>query len=595
MNLLTFIPKHIKKSKPVVYSLVAITIASVLILLSLLVFREKNTVQETAGPRESSGIEGFNGSQKTSGPQEIGTFHESTAVQGNDSLPENGFLKDIRDILYKPQRLTVTLIPETIRQGESYQLEVKNPDGSNYTGYLDFSLRLCDYYNPQNCSDHAGRWSDHYVQDGSVTVTTDKTFGLNYYYVRFRPSRSNVDWSNEVLSKVVPYQMDTFWNLKSGNYWMFEGTNNCLYNSDFTTCSYFPSPRTFTSKVEIETPENVCGTNTLPWRLTKSEEYGYWAPNNENIHHRWFLVPFEKQSNWETEFLWSKGYKVYTRDSANPFSSLVQFSEPSMQYGVHMTTKEQYRALYPPYILSPKQLNLGWSFKGSREQSMFEYFVHPFSEDFCKEYAMPEKCKENQCDRVWGSNSWSVDYARVNVETPVYKGPAIRIRFFEVNLREDWYLAEGIGLVKIAAKYFPKNVVFSIDDCSKLNPPDPDCTGHEIAHPSVELKLKEAYLGEKLDVSISPTVVQKGGTYTTTVRYRSTPLMRTFNYRGFLKVKINNSAEYFLNNAYIENGSHIFVSTPVPGLYNMQFRRWIPANDATNVLPWSDVDSIAVQ
>ncbi len=70
-----------------------------------------------------------------------------------------------------------------------------------------------------------------------------------------------------------------------------------------------PINETITAKIEIEAPEKICGVISTSWRFTKSAPYGYWGYEEHVM--KWFVVPFERQANWEYDYLLARGFKTY--------------------------------------------------------------------------------------------------------------------------------------------------------------------------------------------------------------------------------------------------------------------------------------------
>ncbi len=469
------------------------------------------------------------------------------------------------------RKLKVRVQPEIVRQGEGYTLHIEEPQ--NYSGVLDVKLNRCEYLNSGDCNITEGKWFN--AVEGKVQVAGEllKDVNLGTYEAVFRPIGSDWEWSNPITVTMPPYDMTNFWMNKPGNYWIYETTN------------YLEDGKKALAKVEIEAPEEVCGTLTTPWRYTKEHRAAYWGPGGDYVM-RWFVVPFEKRGNWKHEYLWAKGYKTY---HSNGFADLNAFNKPAAPdpgprgniaaSNILFTSKVSDQ--YPVYLLSPRQLDTRWEKTNTWEDE--DLYVHTNEEDFCKEHTIPNVPH----DRVW-PHAWHVDYSVLDVDTPAYSGSAIRIRFMEGALREDYYLAENTGVVQIDITQIKeeagkgKPVHWGNCDASI----DPNCQSERINESDLTSRtvLQKAYLGEKLKAT-AVSEVKAGQAYTTKLSYMSTVTGEETPYSGYTTVQVEplkeqgkptDSIEYFLKDQYVDNGLLDLPATKVKGRYRISYKRWIP-------------------
>ncbi|MFW5719405.1 MAG: hypothetical protein ACOCXT_00030 [Candidatus Dojkabacteria bacterium] len=272
-----------------------------------------------------------------------------------------------------------------------------------------------------------------------------------------------------------------------------------------------------------------------------------------------------KKHNWKYSYLWARGFKTY---KSKGFANLDTFNKP-VDPGLYFGSYEN--QLYPPYLLSPSELDIRWEKTNTWDKEFL--FAPETHDEFCNTKASGKT----------NDHAWHIDYDVLEVETPAYTGPAIRVRFMEAWLREDWYLAEGIGVVRIEAvninrKAWPKegNIEWTTCDATK----DKNCRSERIIEPDNVTVLKEAYLGEKLLVNTT-NMVKPGEKYDITLTYKSSVTGKETPYRGFVEAKVEvldesdgvkDTIVFFLKDQYIDNGK-LNLPAGSKGKYRIAYRR----------------------
>src|SRR5256885_16066311 len=75
--------------------------------------------------------------------------------------------------------LQVFVAPSVISANGDYILAVNNPDGSPYSGYLDYDLLYCPIgvIDSTQCTVSNGPWDNYQIQNGSITIEIENADG----------------------------------------------------------------------------------------------------------------------------------------------------------------------------------------------------------------------------------------------------------------------------------------------------------------------------------------------------------------------------------------------------------------------------------
>ena len=394
--------------------------------------------------------------------------------------------------VYAVSNLYIRVSRSYVLPGESYILYVLSSKSplAGYTGLLDVKVTNCSADNPTVCTTTTGPWGDYYVENGSVLIDLSPDFQPAIFKARYRPRDSSWGWSNEIQVNVgTTYGLEDM-----RNYWvmpneavLFRGTNN-INRTDFTTA------------IGYKSSQDICGDPGRTMYFMKDSDEGYWDPNypwlartsTKNL--LWHLIPWQKQPGWHDEYLWARGHEEYQFNPADPFSLGANFTDKVAQKRYGSTDSR-----FPGYVLAPRWIGSGWGLGNTNTYSIASPDV-----SFCQIPKEPIK---------W-TNAWVVHGDKTVLDFPGYKGPALRLKFYEgeagftndrgkVVLREDWYFVKNVGLVKIDQKYFgpyAAGTYASRQPCQD----DPDCLVNEyMVNPHVTLT--------KADYLPTPTPVPKPG------------------------------------------------------------------------------------
>jgi hypothetical protein len=404
--------------------------------------------------------------------------------------------------------------------------------------------------------------------------------------------------------KTNGYDMKKYWNMSPGYSWNYEGTSTNLGGIN-----------TFNTRLALEEKVRICGQHTvLPLRFTKSNPYGYWwaaTPGDPGLSNlRFMLTYFESGEPWSKNGFGSLYHRVYNfpSSSTSPIAELGTISTDH-KVNLKMFDGQHYAFNYfAPYLYAP---NL---------------FV-PANYDFERIDTAPNYNSEGICTMGYNPafhiHYWHIAYFPDTVDTPAYKGPALRVAQIEAGLingakkpeetpnghkgfswitREDWYLVENIGIVQIDeyGEWCKNHIVDGL--CLRTDKKPVEF--NPLYRPGVQMKLTSYYVGQPLQITVSPVQVEKSGTYILHINN---------NYTGYLEAKscVSESSctpgqPFKWGNCdgtsiWVQNGVAMVDLSKCPdlldGLYHSYFRPWIDTTptDTPNetvltktALPWSN-------
>ena len=213
--------------------------------------------------------------------------------------------------------------------------------------------------------------------------------------------------TKNILSVEVPeevrqlWTLNPFWPLVPGNEWNFERSDN---------------GHTLKISVMPQLKEFGCGKFPVHIYFEKKDADAYWGPSLENNLH-WILGV---NPNGDI-----RGFGHYVADLSG------QLLAGTMNYRSMVSD-------IPAYLI----------LRGN--QKAFQYVSN--------RHALPSsELFTNSClpDLDQYPSLWNVFWTRTAVSTPGYSGPAIKASFDEISggrQIEDWYFAQGIGVVRIVVK-----------------------------------------------------------------------------------------------------------------------------------------------
>lgn len=387
-----------------------------------------------------------------------------------------------------------------------------------------------------------------------------------------------------------------YWQFEPGNYWELRSPDG-----------------SYGVRIDIEEEQTLCqGTPNeivaVPFRATQTQGVpASWSGRSDHDF-RWYVSKnFDKKPGWESETRWARLTKFYRPRSEkdNPFSDLDHFDQTNNYKSAMFLSPDESR--FPPYFTTPRYLDV--------DNDISHLGFHKLGFEY----------PSFDCNKTWDKpdDGWKVAYKKVNVTTPAYTGPALRIRFWEYGIPsgysmesnpeeallnatavnfDEWYLAKGIGIVKI------NNKIKRGERCGD----DADCRGETetMQAPTVTMNLVNYYhVGEPFNISVTPTVVQPGGTYTVNLGE---------SYNGYVEVKGeyesldgqitpierhrwgSSAGEKTIGDFWFTNGKF---SVKLPqdaglGTYKVKLRPFIIGKNnslaESNNLPWSNEVAVVV-
>lgn len=410
---------------------------------------------------------------------------------------------------------------------------------------------------------------------------------------------------------VCGISMEEYWNLKPGNYWIMTGKD--YYGEDQRTC-HAGSPLEFRERYDLERKTKICRASgnerdVLTWRMTRNADCPaphlcYWG------NMRFMLADPDKN---DEPYIWAFADNRYNRREGYP-DYYTDIGEVYERNWFKTPSNPPLRTYLPPYLYTPRFLtDFGDQIEFHYEQNHCGY------NDLCN----PD-CKST-------SGKLIMRYKKVRLDTPAYQGPAILVSQGEENgwcTREDWYLAKGIGLVRVdqwscdtSGKrcYDPQGRGHcSCSDYWYDNKTDhPNCYQNiALDCPPMTMELEKYYLGYGLDVKLNrdqtEIVVTPGKSFTLKVVDPHT----NFTYEGFLEsqadfissdgTSIVPSGKWDLGGTgWVNESGEVVVtlSDNFPeGIYTTRLRPWVfppPQGSSEEVteqpnLPWSNLLTIRV-
>jgi len=414
------------------------------------------------------------------------------------------------------------------------------------------------------------------------------------------------------------FDMKEYFNLNPGSYWIYNGVDYRPKKAD-------PNNNVINYKTRAAAEEKVkvCGSDLIPLRFTKTRREGYIYIDHD-VNYRIFISYFQPGERWSADTVGKLISKFYGMDSRNyegrlgplGLESDSGFSGTDRHAAIDAVRLFE-NTFYAPHLYFNRYANTGWYIK------KYDKLYHT-----ARDYLQ-------QCNWRYGSSPDDLGDGNISddgstfaerysengvfiddVQTPVYSGPAVRVRFFETGvpigqrwmIREDWYFARGLGRVQLNGRLLTGKCHDS--NGNRLPNPDPDCFGTaKIVNPDWELKLSGYYLGGALTTNIEPKTIVGLGKWTLTASSPTGP------YTGYLEAKTCISETTCTpgvpfkwwaggdDHVWVENGRVEIDLNILPeryrqsGLRHVYFRPWVERSPSdavaetrvtTTELPWSN-------
>ncbi len=503
--------------------------------------------------------------------------------------------------------------------------------GSNCTTALDVLI------NGQVVENWGSKPWGVYVTDNQGIARIDfDTIPTGKYTAQLKPHGLNVPWSNaftvEVIATSNPdtsrqeIQLSDYWPTQSGYSYIFNNRNT------FTNS-------TGQSRIVLEEATDWCGNTVIPWQFTKDHPAAYWGQTIPGLGGeggtviRWMMTDPKTSpagTNYNNWIAYT-GHKLYNTINLQEVKSSLPASL-SRQY-------QTFDPQVPAYGIGKKTLSVPSKEYISKAQYGLITNDQTCPTIFNAQAQMPET-----------HDGWALRYEfeEINIaaNTPgefSYKGPALRIDFYEYNdknndynfasagghqsrfFRETWYLVKNVGPVQIIGgtyngfgglpicannTYSVENGVGCTKDCSK----DADCFANRISEPTYVTTLKKFYRNPQLKVAVStnPTAplgsevtIKQGEPYylkVDVITDSNNPV--AYPYTGFLEAQLVGGSPtkwYWADNGEVYIPSSV-TKDIAPNRFTAAFRIWVPDANFPNetkvgdtAVPWSNQITVSIQ
>ncbi len=509
--------------------------------------------------------------------------------------------------------------------------------GSGCETTFEVQYKYCPLTNP-TCSaawGYSARWShpDWGVFRSNSRGVARIDFDAEHtgvFYLRLRQPGTTV-WSAEVqltinpgaTNTLVPHWEDYFVS-KPG--YTYEYATQYFYTS--TTGLRLQTPKLGRTRIQVERVRSWCGFDVTHWRFTKDSPFAYWYPHIplqgggylwsgfETL--RWplvastFVTSTFPLSQFD-QFIWGLGERRYRYNlhddlrGAFPYSAALGY-HPTPLRGYAPGLIEGASGSSPALNLGPRVLELPYTRHLDSEvltQAMLPESPTGPNRSCPNPGFIPGSAGQRAGD-------WRFRIERVSHVPgidPALFPDVIRVDFFEdpgdnpvleYMLRESWFLAKDVGLIKIQQAFFGPRLGRS---CST----DSDCLSDEIAQPDVDVTLVGAYLGSTPTVQVSTSATAPRGSSVCVNNYElgafydvwltNTADAGATEYTGYLEARAHTASgtSQPIKWSWVDQGhARIWLWNAAPGRYTASFRIWAPNERFENEsglidpqLPWS--------
>jgi hypothetical protein len=447
--------------------------------------------------------------------------------------------------------------------------------------------------------------------------------GKGEYALKFKQANSLYAWSSPVFINVEAEEGIKNISVNLADYLTYEQGDVFIYDSK----SYLGkgerlgSPVTGTTRIEIEHDSAWGEYIVRPWRILKDNSALYWHPiplgqeytgtditDDENM--RLMMIAPQNQVKDKRlasydQYIYAVGHKAYHRSSLDGDRQIN--GEDLNRVSVYTSKDNKYPAL----------------FFGNKEQILPATYLQNNSIRNISNLdgnTLPVLLADQETNRSWylrvEKQAWPVTigdeiYDDV-VRLDMYEGPGDFLSG-QMPVRESWYLAKGVGLIKVAVKYFSADAFGALSDrypyinsCSK----DPDCMSEDILAPHLIMELQSKTKVEATSFTISSSsgpVCSLDGKCLTTFNANTDNgvylNLSDNNYTGYVESKDDkgNIAKIF----WFEKGQSFvpasYLNTLNSSLIYYSLRKYIPAEELPGEtrlikqLAWSDPQGLMLK
>jgi len=482
-----------------------------------------------------------------------------------------------------------------------------NPDLACPDINLAAYYQRCSLTDPANCTAfaHTDPWGPFRTDQFGVARIDNAILNLTpgYYQFSFRPSQTLAVWSNEVLINIgsSAKQSAPVQPIKMSDYLVSNVGTSYLFNSYnyIAPTSLLGMPVQGTASLTVENDAVWGGYLVRPWLITKDASGSYWFPGTGEDSVRLMLAAPDNNFN----YYWSPGYKSYLAGTDN-FDLLVAYSSINN---------------IPPHFLAPKTLTLPGVILN--DDALVAYTSgNPNFPPAAATSDPPQSGRMIRLEKLaLPLTVGGVTYPDV-VRLDQYEGtPGFDLG--NITYRETWYLAKGVGLVKLTAKYF------SAAQFSDTGPgeyqyilscqADSDCLADEITAPHFKLELQKYQVPARLQVTVSrfkdngdcsENITPSGTTADCALKIFGTETdsfylkLTDSSYTGYLEAQSLDGKVF--RSFYVTNGNAVVKLSDLPaGMekgFQLRFRTWtpdgiFPGEQRSNIdLPWSNLVRVTI-
>jgi|GEM_PF-3228944 len=342
------------------------------------------------------------------------------------------------------------------------------------------------------------------------------TLGKGQYALKFKEANSLYAWSSPVFINIEGGETVKSVTVDLGDYLIYEQGDVFVYDSKsyLAKGERLGSPVTGTTRIEVE-HDTLWGEYVVrPWRILKDNAALYWHPvpvgqeysgvditDDENMR-LMMIAPQnqvkDKRLSSFNEYIYAVGHKSYHRSSLDGDK---QINTEDLNRVFTYTTKDNN---YPALFFGNKEQALPASYlQNSTIRNLSSLDSN----------TLPVLLADQDTNRSWylriEKQAWPVIIGDITyddvVRLDMYEGPGDFLSG-EMPVRESWYLAKGVGLIKVVVKYFSADAFGTlsshypyINPCSK----DADCLAEDILAPHLILELRSKSKAEPVSFSIT--------------------------------------------------------------------------------------------
>jgi hypothetical protein len=488
---------------------------------------------------------------------------------------------------------------------------------------------------------------------GIARADLGSNFAVGKYVASFRPYKSTSPWSNKVTVNVVaagafqaaaassPVAVQTSQMIDSKEYFIQRPGNIYIYKSELRT----PYPNEndtrkspYRTMLQMEEKTMLGNLASIPWRFTKENIESYWNGGG-TLNLRWYIADagaapanMPDYKNW----FWGIGDTRYNAPSPMALNTLGQRSSG---YLYKMTENS-----WPTYALMPSSFKVPYIHNSTLGQ---------LTTASTTDLANPQLLMNCNGIADCPNHHWKLrienDMVDINGSHYSYKGPALRVDYYEITprldgdkktdysrqpflLRESWFFVKNVGLVMVEQKSFNNYPNYDCRitlrekggagyvedynkmDCSSWSPlseKDSDATADRMVRPATRMILDEYYDNPTLTARVSKigSIIQSTSLTLSKVKNEGYEVRFSPAITGWIEVRLQQANGSFTAPSkwlWSEKGKAtatpaIMKSVPA-GTYKAQYRVWVPDEQFPNEkrvgnteIAWSNLTTVIVQ